>query len=158
MSFGQINIALFGVLGFFALSYACIEPAKSTAECDEFYNRIDSNERERQFPTFDTEKQFRIYRCGFDQIPMQTAPALVIASQGPAIVPDLLRRLREERDPVTKFSIIVIFDMMADENLKNHPEIMPAIDDEIEKMLRGWEKDYSEMTRDRIKSRLDSPQ
>jgi hypothetical protein len=158
MSFGQLHIPLIAITAYFGLSFACIEPPPSTHDCKHFYGEINSEELDRQFRTFDTEKQFRVYRCGIDQIPMQTAMSIVIANKGPAIIPDLLRRLRDERDPATKYSIILIFDLLsARGDLKDRPDVISAIREEINAMPRGWEKDYSEDLLKRIDERLPDP-
>jgi hypothetical protein len=128
---------------------------KVSPECFRFYREINSEQREREFDNFDTETQFRIYRCGFDFMPIETAQSSQIARKGPVIIPDLLNRLRIEHDPVSKFAIIIIFERMSARGyLDDRNDVIDAIASTISEMEAGWAKDYSEDSLSRIRENI----
>jgi len=134
---------LFSMLMSLLVSTSCFKK-KLPADCERFFKELNSNERKAEFKTYDYEKQFRIYRCGFDVIPIESDESYQIAARGREIIPDLSRRLKNENDPITKYGIILIFESLAVRNqLEDPKETLQIIEDETGRMKPGWWKDYS---------------
>jgi len=134
------------------LQLGCLKQ-KMPEECEQFYKHLSSNQREEIFGTYDLEKQLRLHRCGLDLTPMKLAYSTEIANRGKAIIPTLLNKLSTENDEVTKYGIILVFEMMSEkENLKEDKEVIDSIRNAISGMNTKWVKDYSQKSLSQIEN------
>jgi len=82
-------------------------------ECQEFFYSGSSNDAEKEFSSYDLDKQLKIYRCGMTRRPPHTTLALLIADRGEDAVSPLLDKLETERDELSQYSIIRILAVMS---------------------------------------------
>src|SRR5688572_5383050 len=71
--------------------------ADMPVECRAFFS-LPASQREKDFRTYDFEKQLDLYRCGMRSRPPASSLSLLIAERGEFIVPALLEKLENERD------------------------------------------------------------
>ena len=88
----------------------CLPPM--SAECRAFLYQP-ASVREKQFRTFDLDKQLDLYRCGMRRRPPESSLSLLIAERGEQIIPTLLQKLEGEKDELFQYAIIDIFEVMS---------------------------------------------
>ena len=102
-------------------------PTPLPAECSEFF-AYPLDQRGQVLSNYQLDKQLRIYRCGLDRRPPDTYLARVIADGGEATIPMLLERLETEKDELTQYGIIEIFEAMSVKGyLRNRPDAIGRI-------------------------------
>lgn len=84
----------------------------TSVECNAFFS-LPASQREKDFRSYDLEKQFDLYRCGMHRRPPDTSLALLIGERGESIVPALLAKLDGEKDELFQYAIIDVFEVMS---------------------------------------------
>jgi len=145
------HFLFFGVILILCLIQLGCPKQKMPEECEYFYKSLTSNQREVVFKTYDLEKQLRLHRCGLEKIPMDTSQSIGIANRGKDIVPILLNKLSVEKDEVTKYGIILIFEsMFAAGILKDDEMVINNIKKAISEMKTDFARNYSQRSLTRI--------
>jgi len=101
-------------------------------ECQEFFYSGSSNDAEKEFSSYDLDKQLKIYRCGMTRRPPHTTLALLIADRGEDAVSPLLDKLETERDELSQYSIIRILAVMS---LKGHLRNRSDVADRVRQVI-----------------------
>jgi hypothetical protein len=83
-----------------------------SVECKAFFSQP-SSVQEKQFRTYDLEKQLDFYRCGMRRRPPESSLSILIAERGAPVVPVLLQKLEAEKDELFQYAIIDIFEVMS---------------------------------------------
>jgi hypothetical protein len=103
--------------------------------CKQFYS-LSANQREKEFVTFDLDKQLVLFKCGMNLRPPEMTNAILIASGGPPIIPRLLKELEEEKvDEFRQYSIVYIFSLMSVKgHLRDHRDAIHRLRKMVEAM------------------------
>lgn len=81
-------------------------------ECRAFFS-MPASQREKDFRTYDLDKQLNLYRCGMNRRPPASSLSLLIAERGEPIVPALLQKLEGEKEELFQYAIIDVFEVMS---------------------------------------------
>lgn len=123
MSRGYKLALVFLLLCFFASG---CNPQMSR-ECKEFF-ALQRDQRGKALAGYPLEKQLRLYRCGLDRRPPDSYLADYIADGGQKAIPALLEELENERDELSQYGIIEIFEVMSVKGyLRDRPDVVGRI-------------------------------
>lgn len=146
LRYTAIVISLLGCLA----CTGCPPPSMST-ECREFF-ALQASEREKQFPTFDLDKQLDLYRCGMNRRPPASSLSLLIAERGEAAIPTLLQKLEAEKDELFQYAIIDVFEVMSVKGyLRDRRDVIDRIRQVVAKMKVPTFREMAEKDLDQIK-------
>ncbi len=111
----------------------CISPRMSS-ECKEFFS-LPLDQQGKVLSTYPLEKQLALYRCGMDRRPPAIYLARYIAEGGENIIPVLLEKLETEKDELTQYAIIDIFEVMSIKgSLRNREDVINRIRQVVDRM------------------------
>ena len=118
-------------------------------QCKEFYS-LTANQQEKAFPTYSLEKQLVLHRCGMDLRPPITTYSICIAEHEPAI-PLLLDGLESEKNELTQYAIIDIFEVMSVKGyLRNRSDVVSRIHQVVARMKIPTFKEMAQKDLDEI--------
>jgi hypothetical protein len=125
-------------LGFLFLLEGCNYPKEFT----DFYN-LPGEKQIEVLKSLPIDKQIDFHLYAMSREPPDRRFAEDIALQGDKIIPDVLRRFKEENEDYNKNSILEIFYELCRKQKcsESHPEVIRQIEEEITKMKdAGWQK------------------
>lgn len=120
----------------------CVPPPQVPDEYRPFFD-LPRRERVREFANFPIERQVDYYLVGvMYREPPEPGLNLVIARQGPAAIPALLRRLKAAQDVGEQTALISVFEIMARlyYSLKDEAEVIATIRDVVSAMPESTSK------------------
>ena len=124
--------------------------AQQSPECREFY-KLHPQQRHTKFRTFSLDKQIDIYLCGMKREPPDTGLADVIAERGEKIIPDLVERLKAEKEGYAQDNIIHIFELMSEKGyLHGRRDVIALIREVIAGMKNKLRKEVSQERLEKI--------
>ena len=119
-------------------------------QCKEFYS-LTSNQQEKVFPTYSLEKQIVLHRCGMDHRPPTTVYSIYIAERGEPAIPFLLERLESEKNELSQYAIIDIFEVMSIKGyLRNRSDVVSRIRQVVSRMKISTFKEMAQKDLDEI--------
>jgi len=83
-----------------------------SVECSAFFS-LPASQREKEFRTYELEKQLDLYRCGMNRRPPASSLSLLIAERGEPVIPALLQKLEGEKEEPFQYAIIDVFEVMS---------------------------------------------
>jgi len=102
--------------------------------CKDFYD-LPGKERETEFPKYDVNKQLDIYVCAMRRKPPISTWAYDIAKGGENKMPVVLKRLREEQDPVMQYHLIHLLQIMSEESyFRGRRDVVEEVREVISRM------------------------
>ncbi len=120
------------------------------AECRTFFSQP-ASVREKQFRTYDLEKQLDLYRCGMRRRPPESSLSLLIAERGEQIIPTLLQQLDAEKDELFQYAIIDIFEVMSIKGyLRNRSDVVSRIRQVVARMKISMFREMAQRDLDEI--------
>ena len=142
-------------------SFGCGRERPVPKVCLEYFD-LSSNQREKEFPTYELEKQLKLHFCSLDRIPSTGGLSYAIADRGKDIIPVLKNELndnvQDDIEPeLKKYGIILIFERLAEKNqLPPDPELLSKLEQAVSGFKRQWIKDEAKESLTDIKNHLNS--
>lgn len=104
---GNRSLVVFTLLFCLAVSFGCVD----YGEYNDFYYRLNDQERKEAFMEYPLEERVDIYLAGLNN-PQGSGLNFEMASSGAMLVPVLVRRLNETDNSLHKLGIIYLFGNM----------------------------------------------
>jgi hypothetical protein len=103
-------------------------------ECQEFFD-VPLDQRGSLISTYPLDKQLRINRCGLDRRPPDRYLTRYIAENGSVAIPFLLEKLESEKDELSQYGIVEIFEAMSAKGfLRNREDAISRIRSVVSRM------------------------
>ncbi len=137
----MIHIAMALLLLCCATNFGCGVPM--SAECQQFYG-FHIDKRDEVLRSYTLDKQYRIYRCGMENIkPQDQGPAFIIAERGEQVIPFLLDKLNTENKSTTE-DILLIFSALSKKgHLRDRKDVVGILEQHIAAMETGQGKEQA---------------